>query len=118
DLGIEKPTPIRGDPTRFGIAGLPQLANNTDLRKAQAISTECRRGLSHRRKFSSVQMLPETSAMLNNSRSWVSEKPTGDMKEGIMNLGRAKEVTRCGAPIGVPVVGSKGLAHTLKYPSS
>jgi hypothetical protein len=43
-----------------------------------------------RSTLSSTQMLPDSSAMVITSLSWVSESPTGGMNRGIISLGLSK----------------------------
>src|SRR6266700_2372405 len=67
--------------------------------------------------LSSIQMLPETSAMVSTSFSWVSESSTGGMFVGTIRLGLSNDVTWKGSPTGFPLTASKRMPHTLKKPS-
>src|SRR6266581_7935266 len=67
--------------------------------------------------LSSIQMLPETSAIVSTSFSWVSESSTGGMFVGTIRLGLSNDVTWKGSPTGFPLTASKRMPHTLKKPS-
>jgi hypothetical protein len=67
--------------------------------------------------LSSIQMLPETSATVSTSFSWVSERSTGAMFVGTIRLGLLNDVTWKGSPTGFPLTASKRMPHALKKPS-
>jgi hypothetical protein len=68
----------------------PPFTPYRERASVKALALPALRPRSYRSTLSSTQMLPDSSAMVKTSLSWVSESPTGGIHRGIISRGPSK----------------------------